>query len=152
MVAGPPAGVQETEFSTVKARSSFCASHSGCQPCSALPTQHLFFLSFPPGEASLQPPGVAELQSGSRSSRASFPIPPESPKRRGRAGCCTLELLSMARLGWWELWSGDGVSSFAKSRQDNKHTLMTAEEHNLTSSICKLWCLLPPLSGQVSRV
>lgn len=44
----------------------------------------------------------------------------------------------------WLDW-GDGVKSFAKNKQDNKPTLMPTEEHNLTLSICKLWCLLPPL-------
>lgn len=34
--------------------------------------------------------------------------------------------------------------------QGNKSALMTAEEPDLTSFICKLGCLPPPLSGQVS--
>ena len=49
----------------------------------------------------------------------------------------------------WSEW-GDGVKSFAKNKQNNKPTLMPTEGHNLTLSVCKLWCLLPPLWGQVS--
>lgn len=69
------------------------------------------------------PSGVAELQSGSRSSRTSLPIPPEG----GRAGCCTSELLSRDRAAWQELWGGDGLGSSAKNDHGDKPTLMTAE-------------------------
>lgn len=115
---------------------------------------------YPKSWALLQLPAVADFQSRTTSFRASFPfLLRANMERHGRMlgrlphVRASMRFLLQPRTNWvvrsWWEW-GDGVNSFAKNKQDNKPTLMPTEEHNLTLSICKWWCLLPPLWGQVS--
>lgn len=95
---------QELRFSTMKARSSFWAS----QWVSALLSQpSTFILSFPPCKPCWGTTSIPRVEA-----EAPGPLSLSWEPRRGRAGCCTLELPSTGRLGWssWAVGMGGRTS------------------------------------------